>query len=365
MKVDLIDLKKRYQDEKFELLKCFDRVIKKGSLVLTDEVENFENNICKYTNSKYCLGLNSGTDALMMSLWALGIGKGDEVITSPVSFIASAGAIIHVGAKPVFVDVKDDLNIDENLIESAITSRTKAIMPVHWTGKVCEMIKIKKIANKYNLHIIEDAAQGMGSYYMKKHAGTFGTISAFSAHPLKNLNALGDAGFIITNNKKIYSKIKLFRNHGIKSRDNISIFGVNSRLDSLHAEILSFRLKKLKKVISQRKKNIKLYNKYIKTDKVILPSENKNNNDSFVMMVSQCQNRDKLQKYLSVKNIQSLVYYGTPLHLHPASLKLGYKKGDFKNAEKLTNLVLSFPHHQYLTEKEIRFISNQINNFYA
>ena len=364
MRVDLIDLKKRYQDEKNDLLKCFDKILKKGSLVLTDEVKNYEDNISSYTKSKYCLGLNSGTDALMMSLWALNIGKGDEVITSPVSFIASIGSIIHVGAKPVFVDVKDDLNINEDLIEKSITSKTKAIMPVHWTGKLCNMKKIIQIANKYKLHVIEDSAQGMGSYYKKKHAGTFGIISAFSAHPLKNLNALGDAGFVITDNAKLYNKIKLYRNHGIKSRDNIQIFGVNSRLDSLNAEILSYRLKKLKKIINKRIHNVELYRKLIKTNKVQLPIQDKEYLNSYVMMVSQCEERDKLQKYLSSQKIQSLVYYGKPLHLHPASKKLGYKKGDFNNAEKLTKKVLSFPHHQYLKKKEIEFISYHINKFY-
>ena len=197
MQIDIIDLKKRYQDEREDLLKCFDKVLTNGSLVLTEEVDKFEKDICEYVNSKYCLSLNSGTDALMMSLWSLGIGKGDEVITSPISFVASIGSIIHCGAKPVFVDVKNDLNINEDLIESAITEKTKAIMPVHWTGKICQMDKIKNLAQKHNLKIIEDSAQGMGSYFNNQHAGTFGEIAAFSAHPLKNLNAIGDSGFLI------------------------------------------------------------------------------------------------------------------------------------------------------------------------
>ena len=163
------------------------------------------------------------------------------MITSPISFIASVSSIIHVGAKPVFVDVGDDLNISSDLIESAITKKTKAIMPVHWTGRICDMDKILKIAKKYNLIVIEDAAQSMGSYYKKKHAGTFGKISAFSTHPLKNLNALGDGGFIVTNDKRIYDKIKLYRNHGLRGRDQVEIIGVNSRLDSLNAEVLNFR----------------------------------------------------------------------------------------------------------------------------
>jgi len=364
MKVELIDLKKRYLDEKEDLLSCFDRVLKNGSLVLTNEVNNFEDNICKYTNSKFCLGLNSGTDALMMALWSLGISKGDEVITSPLSFVASVGSIVHVGAKPVFVDVKNDLNINEDLIESAITKKTKAIMPVHWSGKICNMDKILEIANKYDIKVIEDSAQGMGSYYKKKHAGTFGEISAFSAHPLKNLNAVGDAGFVVTDNEELYKSIKLYRTHGMESRDNVKIFGINSRLDSLNAEILSYRLTRLEEIIEKRRKNISLYKKYIKTNKVILPQDSPNGYDSYVMMISLCEERDKLQSFLETKGIQSLVYYGTPLHLHKASSILGYNEGDLMNAEKLSKKVLSFPHHQYLKEDEIKYVSDSINQFY-
>ena len=296
MNIQLIDLKQRYLDEKKELIKCFKKVVSNGSLVLTDEVNNFEKNICDYTGAKYCLGLNSGTDALMMGLWSLGVKKGDEVITSPISFIASAGAIFHLGAKPIFVDVSDDLNINPDLIEKAITSKTKAIMPVHWSGKMCQMSKIIKIGRKYNIPIIEDSAQGIGSYFNNKHAGNFGKVSAFSAHPLKNLNALGDSGFVVTNHKRIYDKIKLYRNHGLKSRDNVVLFGVNSRLDSLNAEVLSFRLTKLKGIISKRRNNINLYKKYIKTDSVELPYDSHNTYDSYVMMIAKCKKRNKLKQ---------------------------------------------------------------------
>ena len=365
MTIEIIDLRKRFQEEKYEILKCINKVLKKGNLILTPEVEKFENSICKYTNSKYCLGVNSGTDALMMSLWSTGISRGDEVITSPISFIASASSIIHVGAKPVFVDVDEDLNINPDLIEKAITKKTKAIMPVHWTGRVCKMDKILKIAKKYNLIVIEDAAQGMGSYYKKKHAGTFGIISAFSTHPLKNLNALGDGGFIITNEKKFYEKIKLYRNHGLKGRDNVELIGVNSRLDSLNAEILSFRLKRLKNIILRRRKNINLYRKLIKTKKVKIIQDKKNENNSYVMFITLCDKRDKLQKYLKKFNIQSLVYYKTPLHMHKATKYLGYKKGDFPKAERIASRVLSFPHHQHLKKSEIKFVCKKINNFYS
>ena len=364
MTIEIIDLRKRFQEEKNEILKCIKRVLKKGNLILTPEVQNFEKSICKFTGSKYCLGLNSGTDALMMSLWSSGISRGDEVITSPISFIASASSIIHVGAKPVFVDVGDDLNINPNLIEAAITKKTKAIMPVHWSGRICQMDKILKIAKKYNLVVMEDAAQAMGAYYKKKHAGTFGKIAAFSTHPLKNLNALGDGGFVITNEKKLYDKIKLYRSHGLKGRDDVEIAGVNSRLDSLNAEVLSFRLKRLKNIISRRLKNVQLYRKYIKTKKVKIIKDQIFEDNAYVMFITLCETRDKLQKYLNKFKIQSLVYYNTPLHLHKATKFLGYKKGDFPNAERLCKEVLSFPHHQHLKKNEIKFVINKINQFF-
>ena len=263
MKIEFIDLRSRYKAEK-KNFKSLEKVIKKGHFVLTNELQEFEQKICNYTQRKYCLGLNSGTDALMMSLWSLGIGKGDEVITSPTSFIATVGAISHVGAKPVFVDVKDDFNLDEEKIRSKITKKTKAIMPVHWTGRMCNMMKIKKIAKKHNIKIIEDAAQAMGSFYNNKHAGFYSDVAAFSTHPLKHLNALGDGGFITTNNRSIYEKIKLFRNHGLKKRDYVESYGVNSRLDVLNAEILKMRLKKLKNINKKRRENVQLYRKFKK-----------------------------------------------------------------------------------------------------
>ena len=363
MKVDLIDIKYRYLDEHQMILKSINKLLKKGNLVLTQEVLSFEKNICDFTGMKYCLGLNSGTDALMMSLWALGIKKGDEVITTPISFIASAGAIVHVGAKPVFVDIQDDLNINPNLIEKSITNKTKAIMPVHWGGKICDMDPILALSKKYKIPIIEDAAQGMGAYYKGRHCGTFGEIAAFSGHPLKNLAAIGDSGFIVTNNKKLYDKISLYRNHGMVSRDKTSFFGVNSRIDAVNAEVLSYRLKKLKSVISKRNKNVELYRKYL-NKKVYIPFNENHEINSYVMCLTLCEKRDKLQKYLNKFNIQTLVYYGTPLHLHGAAEQLGYKQGDFPKAESICKKVLALPHHQHLNEKQIQFVIKKINDFY-
>ena len=336
----------------------------RGAYILQKDLEEFEENLSKYIGVKYALGVANGTDAIWLALLAADIGKGDEVIFASHTYIATANAIKFVGAEPIPADCKPDHMIDPSSVRSLITSKTKAIVPTQLNGRCCDMDELLKIANENNLIIIEDAAQGMGSYYNNQHAGTFGDIAAFSAHPLKNLNAVGDGGFIITNKKQLYDKIKLLRTHGIKRRDYVEIFGVNSRLDSLNAEILSYRLKKLKKIITKRRYNVKLYKKFLNTDKVILPEDNSNTFDSYVMMVSKCENRNELQKFLAKKNIPSLVYYGTPLHLHKASKNLGFKKNSLPIAENIAKKVLSFPHHQYMNENQIKFICDNINKFY-
>jgi dTDP-4-amino-4,6-dideoxygalactose transaminase len=362
-KVELIDLRARYTEERKKILKILDTTLKKGNLILTPELEDLENKISRYTGSKFCLGLNSGTDALMMSLWACGVKKNDEVITSSLSFVASAGSIAHLGAKPIFVDVNDDLNINPDLIESCITKKTKAILPVHWTGRMCDMDKISKIAKKHNLIIIEDAAQGMGSFYKGRHAGSYSKVAAFSAHPLKNLNGIGDSGFITTNSKDIYEKIKLYRNHGLAGRDVVKIFGVNSRMDVINAQIIKFRLTKLKTVIKKRKMNIQLYKKYLKTNKVRIIPDKKYESNSYVMFITICENRDGLKKYLEKHKIQSLVYYGTPLHKHIASKQYN-NKNNLKNSELLSSKVLALPHHQNIKKNDIIYVCRKINEFY-
>lgn len=367
MKVPFIDLKARFIEEKDELLSAVNKVLSQGSLVLTNELKEFEEDVQQYTKAKYCIGLNSGTDALMMGLWASGIKKGDEVIQPAISFIATVGATVHVGAKPIFCDVRSDGLIDPEKIEEKITNNTKAIMPVHWAGKMCDMDKICKIAKKYNLKVLEDSAQAMGSYYKGKHGGLFGECGSISCHPLKNLNAVGDGGLLLTDNVEIANKVKLYRNHGLLSRDNVVSFGVNSRLDVIHAEILKFRLKKLDNVVERRRKNANLYRKLIRSDEIFIPEEKTDEGyvDSYVMFIVQAENRDKLKEYLAKYGIETLIYYGTPLHLHKASRKLGYKEGDFPIAEKQCQKVLALPHNQNISEKEIEYVSSKINEFYG
>ena len=366
MKVPFIDLQQRFVEEKEELLGAIEKVLTKGSFVLTPELDEFEEQVANYVGVKHCIGLNSGTDGIMMGLWAAGIGKGDEVIHPPISFIATTGAIHHIGAVPVYAEVGEDSLIDPERIEEKITSKTKAIMPVHWAGMMCDMERINKIAEKHGLLVIEDSAQAMGSFYKGQHGGSIGQSGCISCHPLKVLNAIGDGGLLLTNDSAIAEKVRLYRNHGTASRDNVVIYGVNSRLDVIHAEILKFRLKKLDSVISRRRANANLYRELIKTEKVRLPVERVDEGyvDSYVMFIARAERRDELKEYLTSKGIESLIYYGTALHLHEAAKIYGYKKGDFPVAERICDEVIALPHHQNITEEQVEYVAGTINEFY-
>lgn len=364
-KVPFIDLQQRFEEEREELLACVERVLAKGHFVLTPEVAEFEADVVRYTGAKHCIGLNSGTDALMMALWALGVGKGDEVITTPISFVATTGSIVHVGATPVYADVRDDQNIDPAEIEKKITPRTKAIMPVHWGGRIAEMDAILDIAKRHDLLVIEDSAQTMEAYYKGRHGGTIGHAGAISAHPLKNLNALGDGGFLLTSDDEVAKKVRLYRNHGLQDRDTCVIYGVNSRLDTLNAEVLKFRLGRLKDVVARRRRNVDLYRKNIRAKQVFIPPCQPHEEHAYVMFIVQAENRDELQKYLTQKGVQTLVYYGTALHLHPAAVKLGYKRGDFPVAERQADRVLALPHHQNLAAEDVLYVAEAVNAFYG
>jgi dTDP-4-amino-4,6-dideoxygalactose transaminase len=365
LKVPFIDLQQRYQEEKEELLSCVERVLESGQLVMTPQLGAFEEKVAGYVGIKHCVGLNSGTDALMMALMALGIGRGDEVITTPISFVATIGSIVHVGATPVFADVREDQNIDPAAIEAAITPNTKAIMPVHWTGRIADMNAILDIAKRHDLLVVEDSAQTMGAYYHGRHGGTFGNANAISTHPLKNLNAIGDGGFLLTDDDAVAKKVRLYRNHGLEDRDTCVLFGVNSRLDVLNAEVLSFRLDRLKSVIEGRRRNADLYRELITAEQMYIPPCKDYEQNAFVMFITQCDDRDKLQAHLSEKGIQSLIYYGRCLHLHPAAEKLGYRHGDFPVAENQADRVLALPHHQYLSEDQIAYVADTVNAFYG
>lgn len=365
IKVPFVDLKQRYQEEKSELLSAVERVFESGHFIFGPDVEELERRVAVFVGARHCVSLNSGTDALMIGLMAAGISKGDEVITTPITFVATSAAIAHLGAIPVYADVGDDQNIDPAEIEKKITARTKAIMPVHWTGRIADMDSILDIAARHGLKVIEDSAQSMGAYWRGKHGGTFGIAGAISCHPLKNFNAVGDGGLLLTNDDAVASKARLYRNHGLERRDHCVEWGVNSRLDALHAAILLLRLDRLESVIERRRRNVELYRKLIKAPQCRVPVCKPHERNSFVMFITQSDDRDRLQSYLRERGVESLVYYGTPVHLHPAAARLGYKRGDFPVAERQSDRVLALPHHQNLTEEQIAYVADAVNSFYG
>ena len=366
MKVKYLNFKEQWLEDQKNLLPIIKEVFSSGQYVgsMNKRIIKLEENISKICNTKYCTTLNSGTDALTMALFALGIKKGDEVITPPNSYIASTGSIVHLGAKPVFVDVQDDLNIDPYKIENAITSKTKAIMPVHLTGRVCEMNKIIQISKKYNIPIVEDCAQSFSSKYYNKICGSFGKIGCFSAHPLKNLNAMGDAGFITTSIKEIAKKIKRFGNHGLITRDKAENFGYVSRMDIIQAAIIDYRLKKYKNIVMKRRKNANYYFKNLDINNVFFSTEKKYQFNTYHTFIIQVNKRDYLIKNLKEKGIDTYIHYPIPIHLQKAAKKLGYKKGDFPITEKQSKKILSLPIHQHLSENQLDYVCNEINKFY-
>ena len=364
LEIPYVNLSAQWQDDRFELLPIIDKVLGTGQYVGGDEIVRFEEQIAHLCKVKFAVALNSGTDALTLGLHLLGVGRGDEVITPPNSFIASSAVIAHLGARPVFVDVLHDQNIDPSKIEAAITSNTRAIMPVHLTGRICDMDPIMEIANKNGLVVVEDSAQAIGSKYKGKPSGSIGHVGCFSTHPLKNLNACGDGGFLTTNDKKIYTKAKALRNHGMLDRNNVRYFGYVSRMDNLQAAILNYRLKKLDDIIDKRQKNAKTYFSSINAEEVRLPKENKYEFNTWHTFVLQTEERDLLKKYLLENGIKTAVHYPIPIHLQPASNLFGYKNGDFPIAEKQAKKILTIPVNQYISNREAIFISNKINHYF-
>lgn len=347
--------------------KEIDRVLSRGfsrsDFILGEEVGKLEKRFAQYCGTKYAVGVNSGTDALFLSLKVLKIGSGDEVITAPNSFLATASSIVAAGAKPVFVDVKDDQNIDPSLIEEKITKKTKAIIPVHLTGKPADMDSILTLAKKHKLHVIEDAAQAIGTEYRGKKAGSFGILNCFSLHPLKTLNACGDGGMITTNNQLLQEKLRQLRNIGLKNRTESEIWGYNSRLDSLQAAIVNVKFKYIDQWVEKRRKNAAYYQKYL-SEVVKCPTEEHFEKCAYHLFVIQSDKRDKLQSYLLENGIETKIHYPIPIHLQECATDFGYKRGDFPVAERQSKTVLSLPIYQSLTQSELNYVIEKISKFY-
>ena len=353
-----------------KIFKELEKVVKKGDYTLGDEVNVCEKNFAKRTGAKYAISVGNGTDALLLSLKALDNGPGDDVIAVPYTFVATVGSIVTAGAKPVFVDIKEDYNIDESKIQKAITKKTKAIIPVHWAGRPCEMDKIFAIAKKYKLHIIQDSAHVIGARFKNKHLVNFGDTCTYSMHPLKNLNVWGDGGFIVTNKKALAEKLYLIRNHGLKNRNEVEIFGYNSRLDTIQAAVANYKMsKKLDNITFKRIKNSKLLDKLLSKNKNIITVKRlkylKEVFHLYHINVKNIKIRDTLQKYLIKNNIDAKVHYPIPVHLQKAAKYLKYKKGDFPISEKLANTSLSLPVHEFIDIRHIKHITKTISRFFG
>jgi len=342
------------------------KVVKKGDYTLGKEVDKFEKNISSITGAKYAIAVGNGTDALYLVLKALGIGRGDEVITTPFTFVATVAAIATAGAKPVFVDVKEDYNIDEKLIVKAITKKTKAIMPVHWSGRPCELEKIYSIAKKYKLRVIQDSCHAIKAKYKNNSLALYGDACTFSLHPLNNLNVWGDGGFIITNSRILYDKICLIRNHGLVDRNTCKEFAYNSRLDTIQAVVANYKIKnKLENITKKRIQNSLLLDNLLKLNVNIKTNKRyKHLKEVFHLYQILVTNRDELKSFLMKNGVDAKVHYPTPIHLQPAAKYLNYKKGDFPMAEKLAKQTLSLPVHEFIKTKDIKRMASLINNFY-
>jgi dTDP-4-amino-4,6-dideoxygalactose transaminase len=358
--IPYVNLGAQFAAEKAELMPRIEAVLASGMHVGGAEVEALESELAAYVGTRHAVALNSGTDALTLAIIAAGIEPGDEVITPPNSFVASTAAIAWAGAIPVFADVRHDGLIDPDAVAAAVTPRTAAIMPVHLWGGICDMDALWAIAEGHGLAIIEDAAQAMGTRHRNRRAGALGTVGCFSAHPLKIFNAVGDAGFITTDDEAIAARGRLLRNHGLVDRDTVRELGTVSRLDALQAAVLRFRLGKLDAMIEQRRSNADLYRTLLKGVPIRLPQQKAYEFHTFVNFVSQCDCRDELQNHLAGKGVQTVVHYNTPIHLQPAAAAMGCRRGQFPVTERLCETILALPANQTLSHDDIRFICTEI-----
>jgi len=366
--MNFLDLNLQYKSIKKEIDGAIKRVLASSVFIGGAEVAELEKEIAKFCGLKYGIGVNSGTDALYLSLKAMGIGSGDEVITTPFTFIATAEVIASLGAKPVFVDINPaTFNIDPAKIEKAVTEKTKAIMPVHLFGQMADMDEIIKIAQQHKLLVVEDAAQAIGAVYQNKKAGSIGDVGCFSFFPTKNLAALGDGGMVATNDQKTADKIRLLKNHGSSPKEKYLnlVLGTNSRLDAIQAAVLRVKLKYLPKWSEQRAEKAAYYSKNLKgVGDIKTPVIGPGRTHIFHQYTIRTNSRDELRSYLSERGIPAMIYYPLSLHLQPAFEYLGYKKGDFPQSERAVQEVLSLPLYPEIPLSDQKKIIKAILEFF-
>lgn len=374
-KVPFVNYPLQYQKIKKEIERAIFGCLKRGDLIFRKDTVEFEKNFAKFVGAKYGISCDSCTGALFLSLFALGIGRGDEVITVSHTYVATIDVIWHVGATPVLVDVGDDMEMDPNLLERAITKKTKAIIPVHLDGRMSDMGRIMEIAKKHNLYVIEDAAQAVGAKFLGKRAGSFGITGCFSFYPAKILGSFGDGGMIVTSDKKLAQKLYLLRDHGEmppylrkkKDKDKIYFFGFNSLLDNIQAAILNVKLKYLPKWIDKRRKIASIYNDRLKDLKEIkLPPPPTNEGpyfDVFQNYVIRAKKRDELAKYLKKRGVETLIKWRIPNHKQKG-LKLLHR---FKlpKTEEISKEVISLPIYPELKKEQVNYVIKCIREFYG
>ncbi|MGC9976524.1 MAG: DegT/DnrJ/EryC1/StrS family aminotransferase [Syntrophales bacterium] len=366
MNIPFVDLKSQYNGIKEEIDSAISSVISESAFIGGSYLKNFEEAFARHCNVKHCVGVANGTDALFIALKGLGIGAGDEVITVANSFIATAEAVTMAGARIVFVDINPKTyNIDTNKIEEKVSSRTKAIIPVHLYGQPADMDPILKIAKKYNLKIIEDAAQAHGAMYKGRRIGSLGDAACFSFYPGKNLGAYGDGGAIVTDNEELAQKVTMFANHGRSAKYNHEIEGVNSRLDGLQAAILAVKLHHLPKWTDMRRNNAYCYNRYLADTKFITPMEIEDVTAVYHLYIIRVRKeiRKKLQAHLLSKSIATGIHYPIALPNLRAYAYLGHSENDFPAATKASHEILSLPMFPELNETQIQYIAAEMKNF--
>ena len=348
------------------LWKKLKKFVSTGDFTLGKPLYEFERNFAKLIGSKYAIGVNFGTDAIKLSLKVIGVKRGDEVITAANTYVATVGAINEIGAKVIFVDCDDTFCMDVDLIEKAITKKTKAIVPVHFTGYMTNMPRLRKISKKYKVPIVEDACQSILGSINKKKSGTWGDLGTFSLHPLKNINVWSDGGIIVTNRSDYYKKLCLLRNHGLSNRDTVVTLGYNSRLDTFQSIVGNWLLPKAKKITDRRIRNAKYFDKHFsQISEITIPPRLSNYKIVYHLYSIFVKKRDQLLKYCLKKGIEAKIHYPKPIYLQKALAFRKYKKGDFPVTDRHSRQVITFPCDQHLNKKQLNYIIKTVKNFYS
>lgn len=363
MKVPYINLGLQHQKDKAALLAKFEEILDSGMFILGQEVEDFEKDFAQLCGAKYAVGVANGTDALMLAMQSLGIGKGDEVITAPNSYLASASSIELVGATAVFADVKSDFTIDPEEVRKKITPKTKAIIAVHLTGKPADMDAINALAEENGIAVIEDSAQAVGAKYKGQGTGSLGKIGCFSLHPLKNLAAAGDAGIITTNDESLYQWLMKARTHGMKNRDECEFWSVNSRIDALQAAILNIKLPRLEEWTQRRRAIAEKYRNEI-GQWVHCPNDNEDTYSVYHTFIVQTDQRDALQAHLKSKGIDSKIHYPIAIHQQAAASNNASAQERYPMTEQQVKTILSLPVYPELTDEQVQYICDSVKSYF-